>query len=77
MREDVPGLLLLDRLKWWVYERCFDLCVWIAHPDADPSEFCLLDQTYFIAIGRDEAQAIIKETPEQAWRLEALLEDAG
>lgn len=63
----------LTRIRWWLYDRCFAYCVRMVDPDADPSEFCLLDRASFIALSRDEAQEIIEEAPDQAWRLESLL----
>jgi len=71
--DETTKLSLHDRVRWWLYERCFAYCVHTAHPDADPDEFCLLDRASFVAIGRDEVQAIIEEAPDQAWRLESLL----
>ena len=62
------------RFRWWLYERCFAYCVRVVHPDADPDGFCLLDRQSFVALGRDEAREIIEEAPDQAWRLESLLE---
>jgi len=37
------------------------------HPDADPSEFSILDDTNFIAISKEEVQELIEEAPEIAW----------
>jgi len=73
MTEEATRLTVRDRIKWWVYGRCFAYCVRAVHPDADPADFCLLDQSFFVALSREEAQEIIKEAPEQAWRLENLL----
>lgn len=73
MGENNIRLSVRNRLKWWLYERCFAYCVRMVHPDADPDEFCLLDRTGFVALSRDEAQEIIEEAPDQAWRLESLL----
>lgn len=73
MTDEAKRTSLRDRIRWWIYKRCFAYCVRIAQPDADPAEFCLLDRVHFVALSREEAQEIIEETPDQAWRLEGLL----
>jgi hypothetical protein len=73
MTENPTAMHFRDRIRWWIYEKCFAYCVRMVDPDANPDEFCLLDRTGFVALSRDEAQEIIEEAPDQAWRLESLL----
>lgn len=67
---------LYTRFRWWFYERCFAYCVRMVDPDADPDEFCLLDRTAFVALGKEEAREMIEESPDQAWCLESLLAES-
>ena len=73
MTENSTGLSIRTRLKWWLYTRCFAYCVRCCDSGANPDDFCLLDKIGFVALSRDEAQEIIEEAPDQAWRLESLL----
>lgn len=59
---------LRERLRWWLYGKCFAYCVRCMHPDANPSEFSFLDNTNFVAISKDEVRDIVKEAPGIAWR---------
>jgi hypothetical protein len=68
MSEDAPKLTWLHRLRWWLYTKCLAYCVWSMHPDADPSEFSIIDDANFVAISRDEIAELIEEAPEIAWR---------
>lgn len=68
MTEEAPKQSLRDRLRWWLYEKCFAYCVWSIHPDADPAEFSILDDANFVAISKDEIREIIEEAPDVAWR---------
>ena len=73
MTEQLTTPSIVERVRWWLYAKCFAYCVRCAHPDADPMDFCLFDTTYFIGISRDEAREIIEEAPSIAWRLDGLL----
>ena len=68
MSEDAPTMPFWDRIRWWIYERCFAYCVRFVYPDANPSEFSLLDTTEFLAVEKDEIREIMEEAPEVAWR---------
>lgn len=67
MIEHAPKLHIRDRLRWWLYARCFAYCVRCVHPDADPSEFSILDDANFIAINKGEVRMLIEEAPAIAW----------
>lgn len=67
MSEDTPKTTLRDRIRWWLYERCFAYCVRCVFPTADPAEFSILDNTAFVAVSKDEIQEIIEEAPDVAW----------
>ncbi len=68
MTEHATPMTLRDRIQWWLYGRCFAYCVRCMHPEADPSEFSILDDANFVAISKDEIQEIIEEAPDIAWR---------
>ncbi len=68
MTEQATRPPILARLRWWLYERCFAYCVRCVHPDADPSEFSIIDEANFIAVSRDEVKELIEEAPDSAWR---------
>ena len=53
MTEDVLKMSLRDRLRWWLYERCFAYCVRCVFPTADPAEFSILDNAAFVAVSKD------------------------
>lgn len=57
-----------DRIRWWLYDRCFAYCVRCVHPDADPAEFSIIDNASFVAISKDEIAELIEESPDSAWR---------
>jgi len=67
MSEEETKLTWRNHLQWWLYQRCFAYCVHCVHPDADPSEFSILDDTNFIAMSKEEVQELIAEAPEIAW----------
>lgn len=67
MSEETPKLSLRDRLRWWLYGKCFAYCVHCVFPTADPAEFSLLDTASFVAISKDEIREIIEEAPDVAW----------
>jgi hypothetical protein len=71
MSENEPKQSLSDRFRWWLYSKCFAYCVWCMHPEADPSEFSILDEANFAAISKDEILKLIVEAPEIAWRFDA------
>lgn len=73
MTENDVRLSLRDRIRWLLYKLCFAYCVRQVHPNADPSDFSLLDEVYFVALSRDEAREIVAEAPDVAWRFEGLL----
>lgn len=75
MRETRPKPSIWDRLRWWLYERCFAYCVRMAAPDADPADFCLLDMTSHVAVERDEIREIVGEVPALAWRFERAMSE--
>jgi hypothetical protein len=68
MSEEPPKLTWINHLRWWLYEKCFAYCVWSMHPEADPKEFSIIDDTNFVAISKGEVREIIEEAPEIAWR---------
>ncbi len=71
----MPKMSLRDRIRWWIYDKCFVYCIHCVHPDADPTEFSILDNTNFVAVSNDEVQELIEEAPDIAWHfnLEAAL----
>ena len=73
MSEQATTMSLLDRLRWWLYARCLAYCARIAYAEADPSEVCLMDTTYFVAVEKGEIREMIEETPDLAWRFEGRL----
>jgi hypothetical protein len=75
MTEEGTPQGLRDRLRWWLYEKCFAYCVRCVHPDADPNEFTLLDTVGFLAVERDEMREIMEEAPEIAWRFVNRMEE--
>ena len=77
MSEEAIKPSLRDRVRWWIYEKCFAYCVRMIHPDADPAEFCFLDMASFVAIDKDEVRDIIEEAPDIAWHFESLLAQPG
>ena len=73
MSEQATKPSIRDRIKWWIYERCFTYCVHCIYPDADPSEFCFLDMVSFVAVSKDELREVIEDAPKVAWRFEGML----
>jgi len=67
MSEQEPKQSILDRLRWWLYGKCFAYCVHCMHPEADPAEFSILDDANFVAVSKDEVQELIEEAPDIAW----------
>jgi hypothetical protein len=74
MSEEDAKPSIRDRVRWWLYTKCFAYCIRCVHPDADPSEFSLLDNANFIAVSKDEAREIVEESPDSAWRFERVLQ---
>lgn len=68
MGEETIKLSLRNHIQWWLYCKCLAYCVWCVYPDADPSEFSIIDDANFVAVSRDEIQEIIEESPDVAWR---------
>lgn len=73
MGETTTRLSVRDRIRWWLFEKCFAYCIRMVHPDADPAEFCFLDTTSFIAVSKDDIRAIIEDAPDLAWRFTPVL----
>jgi hypothetical protein len=71
--EQEPKQTLRDRIRWWVYTKCFAYCVRCVHPDADPAEFSIIDNANFVAITKEELQEVIEESPDSAWRFEGMI----
>ena len=67
MNEHMAFPSFRDRFRSWLYKKCFAYCVRCVHPDADPSEFCIMDMANFRAISNDEIHELIDEAPEIAW----------
>jgi hypothetical protein len=70
MSEHPPTISLRERFRWWFYARCFAYCVRCVYPDADPSEFSILDDTNFLAVNKGLLRMIVEEAPEIAWHFE-------
>ena len=70
MTEQIIKPALRDRIRWWLYAKCFAYCVHCAFSDADPMDFCLFDTVSFVGITKDEAREIIEEHPSVAWRFD-------
>jgi hypothetical protein len=68
LSEEATKQSLLDRLRWWMYQKCFAYCIHCMHPEADASEFSIIDDANFVAISRDAIAEIIEESPASAWR---------
>jgi hypothetical protein len=77
MSEEMPKPSLRDRIRWWIYEKCFAYCVRSVFPDADPAEFSLLDNASFIAISKDEIREIMEEAPDVAWHFDIEMQFYG
>lgn len=75
MNSTPPEQSIWDRIRWWLYERCFAYCVRMACPDADPADFCLLDMTSHVAVEQDEIREIVAEVPALAWRFEGVMNE--
>ena len=67
MNENMSKMRLQDRIRWWLYGKCFAYCIRCMHPEADPAEFSIIDDTNFIAVSKDEARELIEEAPDIAW----------
>ncbi len=67
MSENAIEMSLWDRLRWWLYGKCFAYCIHCMHPEADASEFSIIDDANFVAVSKDEIKKLIEEAPEIAW----------
>lgn len=73
MSEAATKSSIRDRIRWWLFGKCFAYCIRMIHPDADPAEFCFLNMASFIAVSKDEIREIIEGDPDLAWRFTSLL----
>jgi hypothetical protein len=71
MNEEEPKLTWIERLRWWLYGKCFAYCVHCMHPEADADEFSVIDNTNFLAVSKNEIVEIMNEAPGVAWRFQA------
>lgn len=50
----------IDRIRQWFWQKRYDIGMWLVvrciYPDADPSEFKVLDTKHFVAIERHAAR---------------------
>ena len=67
MSEQESKLSFVDRLRWWLYGKCFAYCIHCIYPGADPEEFSIIDDAAFIIVSKDEVRELIDEAPDIAW----------